>query len=609
MNDSLQSDMALLLGSGQFDIDWYVRRYPDVMQAGMSPIEHYLWLGKRIGRRGRPARADDELIDPQAFQAVDINALIHGRDQQERNSAHARVPTAPAAEREFADAAPVIDLEVKIQTLAAWPGLDKAYVCYQLRIGMDNDARRVAKLYYEAIQDRNILPNALFDPEYYRFINNISFREDSIFHYLTSNDRRNLKTHPLFDHDWYFKKYPDANMDPVVHYWENGFKDKITPVNPENIKIIDIVKDIFFSDIFDPSISDFEVSAYREMNPDLANFSDIDLKNHYENYGRNEKRPSSFTNFLKAAGLPGYCLPIDFDPRQYVSLHVDLEKDFSSNPWAALGHYVSGGLLEGRLYNFNQSTHLKSIGYNIDGDFDELSRGKTPICVLVHLYYPDMWDELRAYINNIDVDFDIYVNFVESTWMPATINQVREDFPHAKIKISPNEGRDIGGFFSLLKDINFSKYVAFTLLHSKKSPHVTRDYAAMWKKSLLGAILGSREMVRENVAAFLTDEEIGIIGSIRTRHVGLENNKEGMRRLFEIYGIDAENEECEYVSGTMMMVRSEVMKAVYMPLADHAFVNGDNKGLEHHMDGQIEHSVERIFGNVMRQLRYRFLWR
>lgn len=111
------------------------------------------------------------------------------------------------------------------------------------------------------------------------------------------------------------------------------------------------------------------------------------------------------------------------------------------------------------------------------------------------------------------------------------------------------------------------------------------------------------------MAAFLADDEIGIIGSIQTRHIGLENNTDGMRRLFDIYNIKPEFEDCEYVSGTMMMVRSEVMKAVYEPLANHNFLNGDNKGLEHHMDGQIEHSVERIFGNVMRQMNYRFLWR
>lgn len=138
---------------------------------------------------------------------------------------------------------------------------------------------------------------------------------------------------------------------------------------------------------------------------------------------------------------------------------------------------------------------------------------------------------------------------------------------------------------------------------------MTRDYAMMWKKSLMGAILGDGDTVRENLTAFLTNPEIGIIGSVQARHLGLESNAEGMRKLFEIYKILPENEQCEYVSGTMMMVRPEVMQAVYLPLANHKFVNGDNKGIEHHIDGQVEHSVERIFGNVMRQLGYRFLWR
>ena len=40
--------------TGYFDAAWYLKEYPDVAQLGMDPLEHYLWLGKRLGRRARP---------------------------------------------------------------------------------------------------------------------------------------------------------------------------------------------------------------------------------------------------------------------------------------------------------------------------------------------------------------------------------------------------------------------------------------------------------------------------------------------------------------------------------------------------------------------------
>lgn len=613
MKDMLRSEVAQLLSSGQFDAEWYVRRYPDVLQTGLAPAEHYLWLGRRLGRRSKPARADDVLVHLHAFAP-------YGNESAPIADAFPSTKPTISKSAESTDQAPTSapddavcdtpDVEIMVQALANWPGLDLVFICYQLGIEIQHDAYRIAERYYTEIKKRNIQPNALFDPEYYRYYNNISFRDDALFHYITKGAKLHLQTHPLFDTDWYLTHYPQAKDAPdlLVHYWECGYKEKFLPVNQEKVKILDPIRKVFFSDVFVQE-SNFDLLIYREFNSDLSHLSDEDLFAHYERVGKSEQRIANLSTLFRDSGLPGHCIPIDFNPAQYVSLHLDLEAEFGASPWNSIRHFVGCGLKEGRRYTFNQMGNVRPLTFNVNYDEAAALVEKTPLCVLVHLYYPEMWAELREYIANIDIDFDLYVNFVESTWTSAAIQQVREDYPMAHIKISPNEGRDIGGFFSLLRDIDFSHYVAFTLLHSKKSPHVTREYATMWKKSLLGAILGSSETVKQNLTAFLTDPEVGIVGSVQTRHLGLESNAEGMRKLFDIYGITPEHEECEYVSGTMMMVRSEVMQAVYVPLSNHQFVNGDNKGIEHHIDGQVEHSVERIFGNVMRQLGYRFLWR
>jgi FMN phosphatase YigB (HAD superfamily) len=58
-----------------FDAEWYLKEYPDVTQLDMDPIEHYLWLGRRLGRRPRPtAEPAALLIDPKRRVTMGVGA-------------------------------------------------------------------------------------------------------------------------------------------------------------------------------------------------------------------------------------------------------------------------------------------------------------------------------------------------------------------------------------------------------------------------------------------------------------------------------------------------------------------------------------------------------
>lgn len=47
-----KAEILSLLESGHFDISWYLRNYPDVELTGMDPAEHFLRIGKMLGRSG-----------------------------------------------------------------------------------------------------------------------------------------------------------------------------------------------------------------------------------------------------------------------------------------------------------------------------------------------------------------------------------------------------------------------------------------------------------------------------------------------------------------------------------------------------------------------------
>lgn len=52
--EKLQQDIGLLLMSEYFDVEWYLRHYPDVAASKMNPAEHYLLYGAAEGRLPGP---------------------------------------------------------------------------------------------------------------------------------------------------------------------------------------------------------------------------------------------------------------------------------------------------------------------------------------------------------------------------------------------------------------------------------------------------------------------------------------------------------------------------------------------------------------------------
>jgi glycosyltransferase involved in cell wall biosynthesis len=53
--DVSESERAALRASGQFDEEWYLSQYPEVRTLGMDAATHFLWLGRRIGRKPGPS--------------------------------------------------------------------------------------------------------------------------------------------------------------------------------------------------------------------------------------------------------------------------------------------------------------------------------------------------------------------------------------------------------------------------------------------------------------------------------------------------------------------------------------------------------------------------
>ncbi|AXV16481.1 hypothetical protein CYG48_12755 [Neorhizobium sp. SOG26] len=73
-----QDDIKLVKASGLFDEQWYLEKYRDVAMLGMDPVEHYLWLGWKLGRDPslKFSTAQYLLTNPDVGRSA-MNPLLH----------------------------------------------------------------------------------------------------------------------------------------------------------------------------------------------------------------------------------------------------------------------------------------------------------------------------------------------------------------------------------------------------------------------------------------------------------------------------------------------------------------------------------------------------
>jgi len=147
-------------------------------------------------------------------------------------------------------------------------------------------------------------------------------------------------------------------------------------------------------------------------------------------------------------------------------------------------------------------------------------RGLEPrgrIAVVLHLFYPELWEEMREAIARISEPFDLLVTLVKgsSDHMGPLIT---ESFEHACIVNFENRGRDIGPFMALVRSGVLFRYELICKVHAKRSNH--REDGDAWRRALIDGVLGSPTRVKQIVARFRADADLGMVLADRNTYEG-----------------------------------------------------------------------------------------
>ena len=422
----------------------------------------------------------------------------------------------------------------------------------------------------------------------------------------------------VFDPSFYLdsnKDVKDAGVDPLEHYLGWGAIEGRMPlgdIHPD--KLHPLVQSIHRFDMSaDETTTGIDVDFYRMANPDLAHLDDEAMREHHENHGRFEKRVNSMRALVNSWGGEPKEVPLDFDPEEYADLYAWELYPFGKSPLLLLNHYMEYGRWLGKPYSrlaFRVSSRTSRDGSSEKSPADPLFTNSPQLCILAHVYYTELWNELSGYICNLpEGKFALYVNLVDTTFSHELLSRIRDRFPFSRIYISENRGRDIGGFLRLLENIHIDDYRIYGLIHTKKSTHLPEHGGRIWRERLLTSLMETKECATENISLMLADDSIGQLAAESCRHQDISKNSEKYDQLLDRLNIGAGARSVEYVTGTMGFLRADVLRRVFEGLRNLPFENGNGKSMDFHRDGQWEHAAERVIGNVVRDMGYRFEWK
>ena len=223
-----QGDLEAILLSGAFDQDFYLKTYPDIAQAGVNPLLHYLESGQFEKRKASAT------FDPAAYLEANPEVANSGIEPFLHYVLIGRAAGAPRSR---------VDIFCRKIGLA----FDRINELEQLGLSLHYlTAAAETKDFFKHLDI--IETSGLFDTRFYRRrVHSLDKGMDPIAHYMIWGFRCYLDPSPDFSTAEYYLLNPDVRQtdsNPLAHYIMFGRREqrclRISERDKKNIRIYSI---------------------------------------------------------------------------------------------------------------------------------------------------------------------------------------------------------------------------------------------------------------------------------------------------------------------------------------------------------------------------------
>ncbi len=257
------------------------------------------------------------------------------------------------------------------------------------------------------------------------------------------------------------------------------------------------------------------------------------------------------------------------------------------NEWAE-GAYLEPDRRHGHAYL--QAARKALSHWNLDcGKILSEGRRKHPQALVLHAFYEDVLSEIADLVEKSGLAFDVYVTVVDE----KIAGTVRNFWPDARIVLTPNIGRDVAPFLTILPQVVAHGYEAALKLHTKKSVH--RQDGAYWRQYLYNQLLPNGEDSATLLGNLRENDMLGLIapdGHLPALEHFWGQNRTWLNRLARRYGLPQPTGKETFVAGTMFWFKPCALQ----PLLDKPLQCGDFwYDIPGRIDGSLAHAMERFF--------------
>ena len=207
------------------------------------------------------------------------------------------------------------------------------------------------------------------------------------------------------------------------------------------------------------------------------------------------------------------------------------------------------------------------------------------ICVICHLYYQNLWPEIKNYLSNLTKfsNFDLYVTCNSSN--QELFDDIQNSFNTSgkvNIDIIENLGADIYPFIYELNKINLDDYDIVFKLHTKHNVEYIKQKINnclcgknLWRDFMLTSIL-SEKNIPLVIKSLKENKKIGCIGFEPLLITISNKNKEYFYNKY-VQELNLKKlKTYKFYGGTIFAIKAELLKCLQHKYYDTDFINNQN---------------------------------
>lgn len=220
------------------------------------------------------------------------------------------------------------------------------------------------------------------------------------------------------------------------------------------------------------------------------------------------------------------------------------------------------------------------------------------IAIQAHIFYEDLAPEIAAYVENVPVEFDLFVS-TDSQEKNSSIRKAFEGNPRLKkveIIATGNQGRDVLPLIAQMSP-HINEYDIICHVHTKRSLHF--DKGDEWRLYLLENMLGNENLVIDIASELSSSSPVGLMYPKTFEPVApfveWGSNRAIAETALEAIDLDISlPDDIIFPAGNMFWARTDAVKNLF----DDRLLSLWGESSDSAENGTVMHAIERLWTYV-----------